>query len=61
MAQFFVHAVGDLVALPKIKKSFHKVATKLESDEVKMGEALAQVKALTEKRDKLNADNILQE
>ncbi|KAJ1382775.1 VWA domain-containing protein [Sesbania bispinosa] len=61
MAQFFVQVVIDLAALPKIKKSFHEVASKLQSDEVIMNEALAKVKALTEERDNLNASNILQQ
>ncbi|KAJ1404396.1 Lrp/AsnC family transcriptional regulator [Sesbania bispinosa] len=58
MARFLIQAVIDLAALPKINKSFHEVATKLQSDEVKMNEALEKVKALTEEHDNLNASNI---
>ncbi|KAJ1394176.1 putative kalirin-like [Sesbania bispinosa] len=52
-AQYFVGAVKDLAALLKLKKSFHEVTTKLQTDELKMQTALGQVKLLTEERDKL--------
>ncbi|KAJ1397461.1 stomatal cytokinesis defective SCD1 protein [Sesbania bispinosa] len=61
MAQFFSSAISDLAALPKIKKCFHEVATKLQNDKVNMKEAITQVSALTEERDKLNTNNILQQ
>ncbi|KAJ1410405.1 DNA-polymerase I [Sesbania bispinosa] len=54
LAQYFVGAVRDLAALPRLKKSFHKVTAKLEADELKLQTALGQVKLVIEERDKLS-------
>ncbi|KAJ1393836.1 hypothetical protein SESBI_34656, partial [Sesbania bispinosa] len=60
-AEFFLALLPTSSCSLRLKNNFHEVATKLQNDEVKMNEAIAQVTALTEERDKLNASNILQQ
>ncbi|KAJ1378717.1 putative UV radiation resistance-associated protein-like [Sesbania bispinosa] len=54
LAQYFVGAVKDLVALSKLKKSFHEVTAKLQVDELKIQTVLGQVKLLTKEKDQLS-------
>ncbi|KAJ1404842.1 hypothetical protein SESBI_26244, partial [Sesbania bispinosa] len=59
MAQYFTYIFDELAVLPYIKKDFQVVSAKLKSDEVKMTEAIAKVKTLTDDRDKLEAGMIV--
>ncbi|KAJ1400764.1 hypothetical protein SESBI_29307 [Sesbania bispinosa] len=49
--------IDEVAALPQIKKDFEAVTQKLKDDEVKMTEALGQVKSLTDDNLKLTEKN----
>ncbi|KAJ1421262.1 hypothetical protein SESBI_13850 [Sesbania bispinosa] len=57
MAEFFHNTIGEVAALPQIKKDFEVVTQKLKDDEVKMKDALGKVKGLSEDNLKLNEKN----